>query len=116
MLKTIVRSNPGFLLISSGTIIGKWGYRDFPSVEEVDPHALELIGNAAAPVDEETRLLMEAGIYEDFSFSVLDFDTFLPALVYEERARDMERGVVIAFVLLIFLVILLSGIISPIRI
>jgi len=115
VLKTIVRSNPGFLLISNGTIIGKWGFRDFPSIGDLNPHALELMGNAAVPLDEEARLLMEAGIYEDFSFSVLEFDTFLPSLIYEKGARDMERIVVVAFILVIFLVILLSGIISPVR-
>ena len=29
-LKTIVRSNPGLLLLKKGTIVGKWGFRDFP--------------------------------------------------------------------------------------
>jgi uncharacterized membrane protein YphA (DoxX/SURF4 family) len=115
MLKTMVRSNPGFMLISNGTIIGKWGFRDFPSLEELDPHALELIGNAATPMDEETQMLMEAGIYEDFSFGVLDFESFLPDLVYEKGDAAIERGVVVAFILGIFLLLLLSGFIAPIR-
>lgn len=34
-LKTIVRSNPGLLLIKEGTIIGKWAYRDIPTVQEL---------------------------------------------------------------------------------
>ena len=34
-LKTIIRSNPGLLLIKNGTIIGKWGHRDFPEPEEL---------------------------------------------------------------------------------
>lgn len=32
-LKTIVRSNPGLLLIKEGTILAKWHYRDFPELE-----------------------------------------------------------------------------------
>ncbi len=35
-LKTIVRSNPGLMLIKNGTIIGKWHYNDLPDIEEVN--------------------------------------------------------------------------------
>ncbi len=34
-LKTIVRSNPGLLLIKEGTILAKWHYRDFPGPEDL---------------------------------------------------------------------------------
>jgi uncharacterized membrane protein YphA (DoxX/SURF4 family) len=33
-LKTIVRANPGLLLLREGTILAKWHYRDFPDLEE----------------------------------------------------------------------------------
>ncbi|KPL26049.1 MAG: hypothetical protein AMS23_03510 [Bacteroides sp. SM1_62] len=32
-LKTIVRANPGLLLLKEGTILAKWHYRDFPDLE-----------------------------------------------------------------------------------
>ncbi len=35
VLKTVSRSNPGILLLSNGTVKGKWHYNDVPSVEEV---------------------------------------------------------------------------------
>lgn len=87
MLKTVVRSNPGFLMIKNGVIVGKWGFRDFPAVGELDPGWTELIGNAAVPLDEETQLLMEAGAYDDFSFEVIDFDRIITSMMCGQTAK-----------------------------
>ena len=35
VLKTIIRSNPGLLLINKGTIIGKWADQDIPNKEQL---------------------------------------------------------------------------------
>jgi uncharacterized membrane protein YphA (DoxX/SURF4 family) len=35
ILKTMVRSNPGLILIKNGKVLGKWHYNDFPSYEVV---------------------------------------------------------------------------------
>jgi uncharacterized membrane protein YphA (DoxX/SURF4 family) len=35
-LKTMIRSNPGLILIRNGIILGKWHYHDIPAVEEFE--------------------------------------------------------------------------------
>jgi uncharacterized membrane protein YphA (DoxX/SURF4 family) len=44
-LKTIVRSNPGLLLIKEGCILAKWAYRDFPDLEEFEDILPSLMSN-----------------------------------------------------------------------
>ncbi|MDW3195997.1 MAG: DoxX family protein [Cytophagales bacterium] len=35
VLKTIVRSNPGFILLNNGIVLGKWHHNDTPSASEI---------------------------------------------------------------------------------
>ncbi len=75
-------------------------------MEELDPEWNEMIGNASAPMDEETQLLMEAGIFEDFSFDVLDFDHFAAELVFEKERKKREHGVIIAFIMGVLILVI----------
>lgn len=36
VLKTMIRSNPGIILLSNGTVLGKWHHNDVPSVYEIN--------------------------------------------------------------------------------
>jgi hypothetical protein len=115
MLKTMVRSNPGFILIGNGSILGKWGFRDFPTLADLDPSLPEKLENAAGPISEEEQLLMEAGAYDGFSFGILEFSSLVPDLVYKKAAGAREKGVIISFILGIAGLVLLAGLISPIE-
>jgi hypothetical protein len=44
-LKTMIRSNPGLILIKDGTIIKNWHYNDFPEVREFEPALKDLARN-----------------------------------------------------------------------
>ncbi len=44
-LKTIIRSNPGLILLEKGTILGKWAHADFPSPEKAESYINAQKGN-----------------------------------------------------------------------
>lgn len=42
-LKTILRSNPGLMILKEGTILGKFNFRDIPDEEELKPDILSVV-------------------------------------------------------------------------
>jgi uncharacterized membrane protein YphA (DoxX/SURF4 family) len=42
-LKTIIRANPGLLILREGTILGKWNYNDVPYVRELKANLISYI-------------------------------------------------------------------------
>jgi triosephosphate isomerase len=42
-LKTILRSNPGVLLLHEGTVIGKWNFRDVPEAGKLRTDLLSVV-------------------------------------------------------------------------
>ncbi|MBL4651987.1 MAG: DoxX family protein [Flavobacteriales bacterium] len=41
ILKTVIRSNPGLILLQDGVILGKWHYNNFPTFDEVHKNLMK---------------------------------------------------------------------------
>lgn len=106
MLKTVIRSNPGFLLVRDGVIEGKWAARDFPAVAAVDPGWNEQIEQ----VDGELDLLIESEGFEDIDVPVITGQLLHPgpkvvSTLLTINVKSMNRcvtGIYMLFLLLAF--------------
>lgn len=51
-LKTIIRANPGLMILKEGTIVGKWNFRDAPNAEEISDNMLGFVLNVQRETSE----------------------------------------------------------------
>ena len=57
-LKTIIRSNPGLLLLKEGIILAKWHYNDLPEIEELSQPVLSMVITKARKKHERTLAII----------------------------------------------------------
>ena len=80
MLKTVVRSNPGFVLLKNGSITGKWAGDDFPEMEKWNGSWPEEIDRYKEEQDPEISQLIEEGYMEPLELNLIDFDRSAAAM------------------------------------
>jgi hypothetical protein len=59
-LKTIMRANPGILVLREGTILGKWNFRNAPKVSEIKSNLISYLVNKHRLFDERSTVILIA--------------------------------------------------------
>ena len=62
-LKTIVRSNPGLVLIKDGVILGKWSYKNFPTKKMLQKDFLQMVLDSYRHRWEKLRIISIFGLF-----------------------------------------------------
>ncbi len=105
MLKTVIRSNPGFVLIKNGTIIGKWAKRDFPELEHWNSDWPELVDQDPLEYDPGMAMLIENGVMENPDWNIIRFDKSATRTVSEESHNQIEQKNWLIFILTVLFIV-----------
>lgn len=109
MLKTVVRSNPGMVLLKNGTIMGKWAGNDFPPVERWNPKWVDMIQQYQDEQDPEILMLIEEGLMDEIRWDVIDFDRSASGVVASGQVMRSDRLVWTGSALgILFLIVVLQ--------
>lgn len=105
MIKTMVRSNPGYLLLKNGTIVGKWSWKDFPDLTEWNSTWKDLLVQYDQEMDPEIALMVEEGFQDDFNYDIVDFDITANKVLANRIIVQSDSRVWTIFVLFVLLVL-----------
>jgi uncharacterized membrane protein YphA (DoxX/SURF4 family) len=106
MLKTMVRSNPGFFLLKNGTIIAKWSWRDFPTIEEWNKDWPEVLQQYTEEQDPEIMMLIEEGLMEELEWDLIDFDRSANRIVSIRHTNRADGNAWVIYITIIAFVVL----------
>ena len=66
----------------------------------------EMINNASETISNEQMMLLEAGIIEDFSFNLVQFDEYALKLLFSQAEIKDSRRVSMVFILTVMVIVL----------